>query len=117
MGGQPHADQTILSGFLTGLGVDIASLQIYRSLDSRDMGINVQVIPIIGTDLSQNISGHVLRQSNLNLNIGRGSLDRIIELVLLLIQIDFLTIRSYQITVLYSLSQRDLLHLPIDATL
>ena len=95
MSGQPHADQTIGINSLTGLGVHIASLQIHRGLDSRDVGIDVQVIPVISTHLSQNIGGHVLRQGQLNLDIGRGVLDSIVQLVLLLVQIDLLTIRSY----------------------
>ena len=95
MSGQPHADQTIGINSLTSLGVHIASLQIHRSLNSRDMSINVQVIPVISTHLSQNIGGHVLRQGQLNLDIGRGVLDSIVQLVLLLVQIDLLTIRSY----------------------
>lgn len=92
--GQPNFDFTIGLSLFTSLGVDIASLEIHGSLDGRDVGVNVEIISLVGTDLAQNISGLTLRQSQLNLDVRRGGLDGIVELVLLLVDIDFLTIRS-----------------------
>ena len=100
MSGQPNANQTVSVNSLTSLGVHIASLQIHRSLDSRDVSINVQIVTVIGTHLSQNIGGLILGQGQLDLDIGRSSFNSIIQLVLLLIQIDLLTIRSDEETIL-----------------
>ena len=98
--GQPDSNQAILGSLLTSLGVDIAGLQIHDGLNGGDVGVDIEVVTLIGVHLSENISGLVLGQSQLDLNIGAGGLDRIIELILLLIDIDLLAIRGNKETVL-----------------
>ena len=100
VGGQPDSNEAVLSGFLTSFRVDITGLQIHNGLNSGDIGINVQIVTRISIHLTENISGLILRQLQLDLNIRRSSLDSIVELVLLLVQIDLLTIGSYQEAIL-----------------
>ena len=98
--GQPHFDFAIRLSFLTSLGVDIASLEVHGSLNGRNVSVNVEIVSLIGTNLAKNISGLVLGQGQLNLDIGRSSLDSIVQLVLLLVDIDLLTIRGDEETIL-----------------
>ena len=92
--GQPDLDSAVGISSLTSLRIDVTSLQIHRSLDGRDVGIDVQVVPVIRAHLGQDVGGLILRQSQLDLDVRRGSLDGIVQLVLLLIQIDLLPIRG-----------------------
>nr|DAR38362.1 MAG TPA: hypothetical protein [Caudoviricetes sp.] len=105
MGGNPAGDLTIGIDRLAGLGVDIASAQINRHMDSRDVGLDAQVLIAGTTDSGDNVGSLSLGQSHLNFLEGSRRIDGILHLVLFLPHIDLVTLSIDQGTGLHGDSE------------
>ena len=94
MRGNPDFKLLIGVDRLVGLGVDVAFSEGDLHLDSRDVGLDREILVTSAAQSSNNVGGLNFGQSHLNLSEGSGGVDSSTHLVLLLPHINLLTIRG-----------------------
>ncbi len=91
--GQPNLNLAISGGGLAGLGVHVAGGQVDLGLDSRNVGVDGQVVLGGSADGSQHVGGALdLGQSHLNVDEGGRCIDGVLHLVLLLVHVDLFAV-------------------------